>query len=75
MLQTRTMSAFEAAVSTSIGFALSWALAGIVYPLCGIQATFRQTLIATIAFTILSVVRSYVVRRLFERIRRPVAAE
>ena len=70
MRQTRRTSAVEAAANTAIGFLLSWALAVVVYPLCGIQATGGQTLLATLAFTLLSVVRSYAMRRLFERVRR-----
>ena len=77
MRQSKGMSAVEAAANTAIGFVLSWAVAVIVYPLCGIQAINGQTLLATLAFTVLSVVRSYALRRLFERLRRlpaPAAA-
>ena len=75
MIQTRAMSAVEAAFSTTIGFVLSWALAVFLYPLCGIVGTPGQTLAVTIAFTVLSVVRSYAVRRLFERVRRPAIVQ
>ena len=81
MQHTKSMSALEAAANTAIGVLLSWALAVVVDPLCGIQATGGQTLLATLAFTLLSVVRSYAMRRLFERLRRlpalpdPIAAQ
>jgi membrane protein implicated in regulation of membrane protease activity len=68
MKQTRRMSAVEAAANTAVGFLLSWALSAIVYPLCGIQASQGQTLLATLAFTLLSALRSYAMRRLFERL-------
>ncbi|ARJ66135.1 hypothetical protein WV31_10900 [Magnetospirillum sp. ME-1] len=69
-MQTRAMSAMEAGANTGIGFCLSWALAAFVYPLFGVEASPSQTLAITIAFTALSVVRSYALRRAFELLRR-----
>ncbi len=70
-MQSKTMSAIEAAANTAAGFALSWGVAVVAYPLCGIEANTKQTLAVKTIFTVASVLRSYVVRRLFERLHRP----
>lgn len=69
-MQTRRMSAVEAATNTVVGFVLSWTIAMIAYPLCGIEASESQALAATAILTAVSTARSYALRRAFERIRK-----
>lgn len=69
MRQSRRMSLLEAVVSTVLGFGLAVASTAWVFPLVGVRMTVGQNL-ATVAFmTALSVVRGYVVRRVFEALR------
>lgn len=64
-MQSRCMSLVEAALSTAIGFAMSYGLGLIVYPLLGWNVTPGQNVIVVTAFTVASIVRGYGVRRLF----------
>ena len=70
MSQTRRGSATETAVSTSVGFSVSWAATLVVLPAFGFPATHRQAFGITCIYTVLSLVRGYVVRRAFNRLAR-----
>lgn len=63
--QHRRHSAFEACASTAIGFVVSLAAAELLFPAIGITSTHGQNFSAICAFTVLSIIRSYAVRRLF----------
>ena len=65
MNQSRKHSAIETVCSVASGFALSLAASPIVYPLFGHEFTFTQNVGITIVFTVLSLVRSYAIRRWF----------
>jgi hypothetical protein len=65
MSQTRKMSFIEAWANTAFGFALSIAASFIFFPLMGIQSSAAQNIGAVLLFTILSVARNYVIRRVF----------
>ena len=64
-MQTRSMSATEAFTSTTVGFAVSWALTMMVLPLFGYAVTIGHSLGITGIYTIASVIRSYAIRRAF----------
>lgn len=63
--QSRRSSAMEAIISVSTGFAVSIAASPIVYPLFGHAFTIAQNIGITLVFTVLSLLRSYLVRRFF----------
>lgn len=65
MNQTRLGSLIEAILNTAFGFVVSVALSLIVYPLFGHSFTLAQNIGITAIFTVASVARGYVVRRLF----------
>lgn len=65
MTQSRRSSAVEAIISVSTGFAVSLAASPIVYPLFGHAFTLMQNIGITLVFTVLSLMRSYLVRRFF----------
>lgn len=67
-MQTRKHSAAEAVFNTAIGFAISWFGGLIIYPLIGIQISHAQNTAAVALFTVLSLARSYVLRRYFNGI-------
>ena len=69
MSQTRRHSIIEAIVGTAIGFAVSVAASTIVYPAHGHTFSMADNLSITAIFTVLSIVRGYCVRRLFNRWR------
>ena len=69
-MQSRIMSATEAMVNIAIGYAVSVTANLLVLPLFGYDVTFGDSLAIGFAFTVISLIRSYVVRRLFNRIER-----
>ncbi len=64
-MQTRLMSLIETCLSTAIGFAVSFGLGAVVYPLLGWAVTPGQNAIVVLIFTVASILRGYCVRRLF----------
>ena len=65
--QTKAQSAIESATSTAVGYAAAVASQLVVFPVCGIHATYRQTFTVAAYFTAVSLVRQYSVRRWFNR--------
>lgn len=69
MSQTRTHSALETTASTAIGFAVSWAATPFILAAFGYTAGVGTAFGITVVYTVLSLVRGYVVRRLFNRLQ------
>lgn len=68
--QTRTASFVEAVANTAIGYAISVAATLVFLPAFGVAVSAGQATGISAAFTALSFLRSYVLRRVFEWIRR-----
>lgn len=68
-MQSRRMALAEATTNVAIGFVFAIGVQAAVFPLVGLTVTFGENLLIGSAFTVASVIRSYVLRRLFERIR------
>jgi uncharacterized membrane protein YccC len=65
-MQTRFSSFQEALIGTAVGFFLSLLVQQyVINPVWGFKATFADNLGIVAIFTVLSVVRSYVLRRIF----------
>jgi uncharacterized protein (DUF697 family) len=64
--QSRGGSLVEAVVNVVFGFLLAFVMQGLIYPFLGIVTTAQTNLLIAAIFTLLSVVRSYLVRRAFE---------
>lgn len=64
-MQSRRSSALEASLNTASGFILSWITGLIVFPLFGWSVSPAQNTAVVGIFTVISVVRSYVWRRIF----------
>ena len=65
MSQSRRHSMLEACAGTAIGFVVSVLASLVVYPMHGHAFSLTEVSSITLIFTVLSVVRSYIVRRLF----------
>lgn len=63
------MSLAEAMTNVVVGYGVAVLTQIIVFPLFGMQVSLGDSLLIGAAFTLASVVRSYVLRRLFERLR------
>lgn len=69
MTQSRTLSAIEAAANVAVGYGIAVTTQALVFPLFGLHASAGQHLAIGAIFTVVSLVRSYTLRRLFNRIR------
>ena len=73
MKQTRLGSLIEAIVNVVIGFLINWIANLLILPLFGFDVTPAQAFHMGLLFTVISVVRSYVIRRWFNhRLHRAV---
>ena len=68
--QSRTMSLVEALANVAVGFTIAVLTQRAVFPYFGIVTTLSTDLAIGAMFTVVSIVRSYVMRRLFERLLR-----
>jgi membrane protein implicated in regulation of membrane protease activity len=73
MSQSRAMSLVEALTNVVVGYVLAVATQFAVFPLVGVEIRTRQMLLVGLAFTLVSILRSYVLRRLFDRLTRKEA--
>lgn len=69
MSQSRTMSAVEAVANVAVGYGVAVATQAAVFPLFGIHASTSDHLAIGAVFTIVSLARSYLLRRVFNRLR------
>ncbi|EJN14716.1 hypothetical protein PMI42_01689 [Bradyrhizobium sp. YR681] len=76
MKQSRLMSFMETILSTAIGFAVALLTQIFVFPLFGFHPALLENLMITAIFTVVSIARQFVMRRIFEalHIRRPLSA-
>lgn len=65
MTQSRTMSAIEAVANVAVGFGVAVATQMAVFPLFGLHASVGDNLAIGAIFTVVSLVRSYALRRAF----------
>lgn len=68
-MQSRTMSLVEAVANVVVGFWLAVLTQILVFPLFGLAVTLTQNLLIGCLFTLTSIARSYLLRRLFEAMR------
>ena len=70
MRQSRGMSFIETCISTAIGFGVALLTQIIVFPWFGIQTSFLANIWIAVIFTVVSIIRGYFVRRVFNAIRQ-----
>ena len=70
MTQGRMTSALEALANLVVGWIVALATQLLVFPVMGLSVTVAQHLGIGAAFTAVSFLRSYCLRRLFERLAR-----
>ena len=64
-MQSRMMSAIEASANVAIGYLVSVAANILILPLFGYDVTVADSFAIGLAFTAVSLVRSYILRRVF----------
>ena len=67
-MQTRRRSLTESLVNTFTGMGVSFIIQLTLFPLMNIPVRLEQNILITIVFTVASIGRGYVVRRIFNKI-------
>ena len=67
MIQSRCMSLVEAVANVAVGYALALATQIVVFPWFGLHPSLGENLAIGAIFMGISLLRSYTLRRLFER--------
>ena len=70
MKQSRAMSLAESVANVIVGYGVAVVTQILIFPIFGLHATLAQNLKMGLVFTVVSIARSYVLRRLFERLRK-----
>jgi hypothetical protein len=65
MNQSKKQSLTEAITNTFIGFIISLAASFIIFPLFGIKTSVLDNIGITIFYTVISILRTYIIRRFF----------
>lgn len=68
MRQSRRMSLVESLANVVVGYGIAVATQAAVFPLFGLQASLTENVAIGGIFTGVSILRSYLMRRLFERL-------
>jgi uncharacterized protein YacL len=71
-MQKRKHSLIESITNTAIGFIISLLVQLVIYPILNIPVSIGQNIIITIVFTVVSILRGYFVRRIFNRKEKPL---
>ena len=69
MRQSRLMSLVEALANVTVGYAVAVLVQIAVFPLFGLSVTYGQNFSIGLVFTAVSIVRGYLLRRLFDALR------
>lgn len=69
MTQSRRMSFIEATANVAVGYGVAVVTQILIFPVFGLHTTLAQNLKMGAVFTVVSIARSFALRRLFEAIR------
>lgn len=67
MSQSRKLSLLESLANVAIGYFVALAAQLVILPLFGLHPSLQDNLMIGALFTVVSIVRSYALRRLFNR--------
>ena len=66
-MQSKKQSFKESVVNVAVGYAVALISQLIVFPVVGVQSTLTQNIKISLYFTIISLIRSYLIRRYFNK--------
>lgn len=66
-MQSKKQSFKESVVNVAVGYAVALISQLIVFPIVGVQSTLTQNIKISLYFTIISLIRSYLIRRYFNK--------
>lgn len=67
-MQTRLMSLIETSANIITGYFLAVGTQVLLFPVFGLEVTFKDNLTIGMVFTVLSFLRGYCLRRIFSRL-------
>lgn len=67
MSQTRKHSLIESLVNVAVGYGIALASQLLIFPLFGIHISLQDNIVIGLLFTVVSIARSYALRRVFNR--------
>ena len=70
MRQSRWMSFAESVTNVVVGYGVAVVTQMLVFPLFGMRASVHDNLVIGVIFTVVSLARSFTLRRVFENLRR-----
>jgi len=70
MKQSKAQSLIESLTNTGVGVVISLVANAIIMPMVGLPISVTQNITITVIYTIISVTRSYIVRRYFTHLKR-----
>lgn len=68
-MQSKKLSIIEAITNTITGLIVSFGIQLLIYPFLDIEVSLNQNIFITIVFFIASFLRSYIIRRIFTKIK------
>jgi hypothetical protein len=69
MKQTRVMSLVEVIANVVVGYGVAVVTQMLVFPVFGLHTTLAQNMKLGLVFTVVSIARSFTLRRVFEALR------
>ena len=69
-MQSKKYSIIESITNVFIGLIISFLVQLAIYPILNIEVKLHQNIIITLVFTIVSILRGYVLRRFFNKIKK-----
>jgi hypothetical protein len=68
--QSKKFSLFESLMNVAIGYFISLLSQILIFPIFGIKASIKDNILIGLCFTVISIARSYCLRRIFNKIKR-----
>ena len=65
--QTKINSIIESITNTGVGLLTTLLFSPLIYSMVGMTYTYKQLGMATVLFTVLSIIRGYIIRRFFNK--------
>ncbi len=69
MRQSKRMSLLESLINVAVGYGIAVTTQIMVFPVFGLEVSLVDNLVIGSVFTVVSIIRSFTLRRLFEEIR------
>ena len=68
-MQSKKMSLIESITNVIVGYSISVLAQILIFPMFGLSATIKENLLIGLCFTVISIARSYILRRIFNKIK------